>query len=314
MPLFECSTMTTTPRNRALSTQLCEIHLKTTFVSIERLHTELMLAFADATHVIFPKTRMPSSVHFNRSSSTLPKGPQFLNGSSLLETREALGHAIRNLLTQAVKDVGILQLIDEFVGQSQRTGCAGHTTWRKTAPSQHKPVRGIVANLQGDSAAFVRITKPLTACGAPHATWLLRPSFRLAIIIHIEQTDAASGSSATRLTCVHCGERIYTLRQPAQNKHRAYPHPLFSTMILTMSSKNASSSSNYQDLLELALLGQQHPSVTSPVSHASLHLESRNAIMCPRLESDHCSATHLSNKPHRNVQSGQHPGSRPPTT
>ena len=220
MPLFECSTMTTTPRNRALSTQLCEIHLKTTFVSIERLHTELMLAFADATHVIFPKTRMPSSVHFNRSSSTLPKGPQFLNGSSLLETREALGHAIRNLLTQAVKDVGILQLIDEFVGQSQRTGCAGHTTWRKTAPSQHKPVRGIVANLQGDSAAFVRITKPLTACGAPHATWLLRPSFRLAIIIHIEQTDAASGSSATRLTCVHCGEGVYVAAARSEQTSR----------------------------------------------------------------------------------------------
>ena len=122
--------------------------------------------------------------------------------------------------------------------------------------------------------------------------------FRLAIIIQIEQTDVASGSSATRLTCVH----------------RAYPHPLFFTMILTMSSKNASSSSNYLDLLELALLGQQHPTVTSPVSHASLHLEPRNASICPRLESDHCSAAHLSNKPHRNVQSGQHPGSLPPST
>ena len=179
-----------------------------------------MLAFADATHVIFPKTRMPSSVHFNRSSSTLPKGPQFLNGSSLLETREALGHAIRNLLTQAVKDVGILQLIGEFVGQGQRMGCAGHKTWRKTAPSQHKPVRGIVANLQGDSTAFVRITKPLTACGAPHATWLLRPSFRLAIIIHIEQTDAASGSSATRLTCVHCGEGVYVAATRSEQTSR----------------------------------------------------------------------------------------------
>ena len=99
------------------------------------------------------------------------------------------------------------------------------------------------------------------------------------------------------------------LRQPTQNKHRACPHPLFSTMILTMSSKNASSSSNYLDLLELALIGQQHPIVTSPVSHASFNLEPRNASICPRLESDHCSAAHLSNKPHRNVQGGQHPGS-----
>ena len=142
--------MTTTPRNRALSTQLCEIHLKTTFVSIERVHTELMLAFADATHVIFPKTRMPSSVHFNRSNSTLPKGPQFLNGSSLLETREALGHAIRNLLTQAVKDVGILQLIGNLL--------AGVNAWAVLATQRGGRLRPLNTNLSEESWPTCRVT------------------------------------------------------------------------------------------------------------------------------------------------------------